>query len=108
MAYDLKPVKVPKLRGLGLRLFTAMVESPIFRPMVLPSLLRNAGVIAFRKRSPQAAPTTYPLVKARETTVPAPQQEGEDAAEAVQCRLRNRISPEEKTSSVRVPDSGMR
>jgi hypothetical protein len=41
MAYDLKPVKVPKLRGLGLRLFTAMVESAWFRPLMMPSLLKN-------------------------------------------------------------------
>ena len=83
MAYDLKSVKVPKLRGLGLRLFTAMVESAWFRPLVMPSLLKNAGVIAFRQRTPQAAPTTYPLVEAREARVSAPQHEGADAAEAV-------------------------
>jgi Asp-tRNA(Asn)/Glu-tRNA(Gln) amidotransferase A subunit family amidase len=83
MAYDLKPVRATKLRGLGLRLITTMMESGFFRPILLPSLLRNTGVTAFRKWTPQAAPTTYPFVAPREALVPAPEQEGADAVETV-------------------------
>ena len=74
MAYDLKPVRATKLRGLGLRLITTMMESGFFRPILLPSLLKATGVTAFRKWTPQAAPTTYPFVAPRETLVPAPEQ----------------------------------
>lgn len=85
MAYDLSAVRATKLRGFGLRLITAMMESAFFRPILLPSLLRNTGITAFRKRTPQAAPTTYPLVASREALVAPPQQAGADAVEAVAC-----------------------
>ncbi|MCX6880739.1 MAG: amidase [Verrucomicrobia bacterium] len=83
MAYDLKHVRVPRLRGVGLRLITAMMESKFFRPLLLPSLLRDTGVKEFRQGTPQAAPTTYPLVASREPLVPAPEQEGAAVVEAV-------------------------
>jgi hypothetical protein len=69
MSYDLKPVKAPKLKGLGLRLFTFLIESPFFRPLILPGLFKTTGVASFRKRVSAAAPTNYPLVKTSKPTV---------------------------------------
>lgn len=84
MAYDLKPVRAPRLRGLGLRLSTALVESALLRPLLLPSLLKNAGVVAFRKHRSQVAPTNHPLVKPPEQEVQTiPEHVGAKAAEAV-------------------------
>jgi Asp-tRNA(Asn)/Glu-tRNA(Gln) amidotransferase A subunit family amidase len=101
MAYDLKPVRAPKLRGLGLRFFTALLESRLFRPLLLPSLLRNTGVARFRKHLSQAAPTNFPLVgydesPARET----PQHEGADAGEAVAATMFESRAPQFRFASI--------
>ena len=63
MAYNLKSVKAPKLRGLGLRFFTLLMERSFFRQFLLPGLLKNVGVVAFRKRRSLATPTFFPLVE---------------------------------------------
>ena len=84
MAYELKPVRAPKLRGLGLRIFTALVECACFRPLVLPSVFKNIGVVAFREHISEAAPTGFPLVQPREHAFrSAPQCTGAETAEAV-------------------------
>lgn len=58
--YDLKSVKLPYLSGAALRLFVKLVESPM-QGLLMPSLLRNAGVTAFRRRHYDEEPTFYPL-----------------------------------------------
>lgn len=83
MAYDLKPVKAPKLKGLGLRLFTALLESRFFRPLLLPTLFKNTGLTGFRKIIADVEPTNTPLVRTGDAKVrEAPAQEGAAAAEA--------------------------
>ena len=59
-AYDLKSVKLPYLSGTALRLFVKLVESPM-QGLLMPSLLRNAGVTDFRRRHYDEEPTFYPL-----------------------------------------------
>jgi Asp-tRNA(Asn)/Glu-tRNA(Gln) amidotransferase A subunit family amidase len=84
MAYNLKPVRAPKLRGLGLRMFTALVECAWFRPLVLPSVFKNIGVVAFRKHTSEEAPTGSPLVQPREHEFHStPQYTGAEAADAI-------------------------
>jgi Asp-tRNA(Asn)/Glu-tRNA(Gln) amidotransferase A subunit family amidase len=98
MAYDLKPTKAPKLRGLGLRMVTALMENAVFRPLLLPGLLKNAGVLAFRKHLSQAAPTNYPLVKPQEAQVRATTQH--EAAEAVAATKHESTSSQFRFSSI--------
>lgn len=62
MSYDLKPVETPKLKGLALRVVTTLMESALFRPLLLPGLLKKAGVTAFRKKVVEAPPVTHPMV----------------------------------------------
>lgn len=59
-SYNLQSVKLPHLTGLSLRLVVALAESP-FRHLLLPSLLKNAGVTGFREREFDEPPTQYPL-----------------------------------------------
>ena len=97
MTYDLKPVRAPKLRGLGLRLVTALLESRMFCRFLLPNLLRSTGIAGFRKRRSQAAPTNFPLVGHAESSVgETPQHEGADAGEAVAA-----TEPESRVSQFR-------
>ena len=63
MAYDLNPVRAPRLRGFALRAMTWLVECPGTRWTLLPSLLRSTGVSAFRRRTPEADPVALPLVR---------------------------------------------
>lgn len=62
MSYDLKPVKTPKLKGLGLRVVTRLMESALVRSFLLPDLFRKTGIAAFRKLTLNAAPVSHPLV----------------------------------------------
>jgi len=66
MTYNLKRVKAPKLKGTALRAFTALMESRVTRPLLLPSLLKSSGMTEFRKLQPSAVPTMYPLVAAED------------------------------------------
>jgi len=61
MTYQLKRVKAPKLKGIALRAFAALMESRLSRPLLLPSLLKNSGMTEFRKLRPTAVPTMYPV-----------------------------------------------
>lgn len=81
MTYNLKPVKAPKLRGLGLRLFTVLIESKWVRPLLMPGLIKSTGVAAFRRIVSQSAPTNLPLVKPSEPLIRTSSQY--DVAEAV-------------------------
>ncbi len=60
MTYDLQRVKAPKLKGVALRAFTALMENRLSRPLLLPGLLKNSGMTEFRKHRPTAVPTMYP------------------------------------------------
>ena len=51
MAYDLKSVKAPRLAGLGLRIFANLIEWGFPGKLIIPQLLRDAGVTAFRRKA---------------------------------------------------------
>jgi Asp-tRNA(Asn)/Glu-tRNA(Gln) amidotransferase A subunit family amidase len=98
MPYDLKHVRAPKLRGFGLRIVTALMENAFFRPFLLPGLLKNTGVAAFRKSVSQAAPTNFPLVKP-----PEPQGQSStqlEVAEAVAAAENGSESSQFRFSSI--------
>ena len=58
--YDLKSVKLPRLSGTPLRLMAALLEGPLHR-LLVPNLLRSAGVMRLRERAIDEEPTFYPL-----------------------------------------------
>jgi Asp-tRNA(Asn)/Glu-tRNA(Gln) amidotransferase A subunit family amidase len=58
--YDLESVSLPYLAGSALRLFAAALESPL-RALLIPSLIRSAGLEGFRGRHVEAPPTFYPI-----------------------------------------------
>jgi len=58
--YDLESVELPYLAGLPLRLFVALLESPL-RGLLIPSLLGNAGITRFREQQIDEPPTLYPM-----------------------------------------------
>ena len=60
-AYDLKSLNLPKLYGIGLELFTHLVENPAGRALLIGSLLENGGIPKLRQMQIDEAPTLYPL-----------------------------------------------
>jgi len=70
--YELSELKLPKMSGLSLKLFTAFVENPIGRALSINSLLENGGIPKLRKIDIQEAPQFLPLV-----TPPSSIDEGE-------------------------------
>ncbi|RLC99597.1 MAG: amidase [Chloroflexi bacterium] len=75
--YDLKSVKLPYLAGLPLRLFVALLESPL-RGLLIPSLLKSAGISRLREQRIDEPPVMYPL---RITGEPVSQAGGVPQAE---------------------------
>ncbi len=61
--YDIRPVKLPRLSGLPLRLYTEALESPL-RAILLGSIFGTAGITELRQRHFHEAPMIYPLVPA--------------------------------------------
>lgn len=68
MSYQRNPVKAPKLKGFLLQVFTALIESRISRAILLPGLLRNTGLTAFRKHQPKGVAANLPLVCGQQST----------------------------------------
>jgi len=60
MTYDLEPIDAPRLAGFSLRAVTSLLESPLTRWALLPTLMRNAGVDRFRGIELQEAPSVRP------------------------------------------------
>jgi len=60
MPYDLEPIAAPRLAGLSLRLVTHLLENPLTRWALLPTLTRNAGVDRFRGAEIDEAPAVRP------------------------------------------------
>ena len=64
MTYDLQNLKAPRLAGTNLHLFTLALESPLTRWMLMPKLLRDGGIAAFRARDLDEIPTVAPELPA--------------------------------------------
>ncbi|MDY7080451.1 MAG: amidase [Chloroflexota bacterium] len=58
--YDLESVELPYLAGTPLRLFVTLMESPL-RGLLLPNLLRSAGIARLREQQIDEPPTMYPV-----------------------------------------------
>ena len=56
--YDLESVKLPYLRGAGLRLFVKTLEIPLIGRLLINNLMTTAGIADFRKK-PFSDPPTY-------------------------------------------------
>lgn len=59
-AYDLKDVKLPYLSGGALKFFASLVEGPL-QGLLVPSLLKSAGLDWLRNQHFDEAPTHYPI-----------------------------------------------
>ena len=59
--YDLKSVKLPRLVGGTLSMMAGALESGILRVLLLPSMLKSAGIEAFRTLAPEEPPTVFPI-----------------------------------------------
>ena len=65
--YDLKSTQLPYLSGWLLRLFVTLSESPL-RHLLIPILLRKAGITWLRKQRIDEPPTLYPIAYNRPST----------------------------------------
>jgi Asp-tRNA(Asn)/Glu-tRNA(Gln) amidotransferase A subunit family amidase len=70
MAYDLKPVKAPRLAGAALRVIARLAESGLGGKLLGASLLKSAGLPMMREAFTDDAP--WPLGDSRLVTSPAP------------------------------------
>ena len=61
--YELHALNLPKLTGFGLQAFTAAVENPLTRQLLLGSLVENGGIPKLRRRVLDEAPLFTPLVQ---------------------------------------------
>lgn len=77
MSYDLKSLRLPKLRGRALKAFASALENPVTRAALSPKLRKDAGVDRLRTLRPTAAPSGAPLVPA---FPPSPPDARADAA----------------------------
>ena len=76
--YDLESLDLPKLSGFTLRLFTALLDWPLTRALLLPSLLKSGGIYRLRQIRLSEDPTLYPFAPAeRRATGPLPTAEVE-------------------------------
>jgi Asp-tRNA(Asn)/Glu-tRNA(Gln) amidotransferase A subunit family amidase len=60
--YELQSLKLPRLTGLALKVFTAAVENRLTRGLLIGSLLENGGIPKLRRIPLDETPTFYPLV----------------------------------------------
>jgi Asp-tRNA(Asn)/Glu-tRNA(Gln) amidotransferase A subunit family amidase len=60
--YDLKSVKLPRMAGIILKVFTSLLESPVTRWLLINNLLKQGGILALREKSIDECPTFQPPV----------------------------------------------
>jgi Asp-tRNA(Asn)/Glu-tRNA(Gln) amidotransferase A subunit family amidase len=70
--YNLESLKLPKLTGAALKAFTAAVENPASRALLLGGLLENGGIPKLRRLTLQEPPTLFPLAHPEEHFLPGP------------------------------------
>jgi Asp-tRNA(Asn)/Glu-tRNA(Gln) amidotransferase A subunit family amidase len=108
--YELHALNLPKLTGYGLTAFTAAVENPLSRSLLLPGLLENGGIPRLRKMTLDEPPTYYPIVPP-DSSLPAGQAVFEPGSRAADFPYRTasdyaaafrqgRLSPQEAAERV--------
>jgi len=60
-AYDLVPVRLPRLAGRTFELFVSLLESPLTGPLLLRKTFAGMGVPYFRALQPEETPAARPL-----------------------------------------------
>lgn len=60
--YELQSLKLPKLTGLALKIFTAAVENQLTRGLLIGGLMENGGIPKLSRIPLDGTPTFYPLV----------------------------------------------
>lgn len=60
--YDLKSVKLPRMSGIILQMFTNLLESPLTRWLLLNNLLKQGGFLAMRELQVDEPPSFFPPV----------------------------------------------
>ena len=58
--YDLKSVKLPRLAGKSLKAFVRLLDSRL-SPLLIPKLMKDAGITALREQVIDEPPTYYPF-----------------------------------------------
>ena len=71
MPYDLVPARVPRLTGFALDALAAALENPVTAALLVPKLLKDAGIAAFRGTVLAEAPSVLPALPRPGTTAPA-------------------------------------
>ena len=71
-SYDLHSVKLPRMAGTALRLFTAILENPAGQAALLGTLLKNSGVVEFRQKEIDEPPTNLPTWELPEQAIGKP------------------------------------
>ena len=61
--YDLKSINLPKLVGKPLQFFAGFLENRLGQVVAIPQLLKDGGIIGFRKQQFDEPPTYLPLVQ---------------------------------------------
>ncbi len=64
--YDLRSLSLPKLTGAALTVFASALDSPLTRPLLMPSLLKQGGFDRFHALHLEEPPTFLPLAPAAE------------------------------------------
>ena len=60
-SYDLKSVQLPRLAGSALNIFVNLLESGAGRSLLIPGLLKDAGIEQFRTTEVHGTPTFFAL-----------------------------------------------
>jgi Asp-tRNA(Asn)/Glu-tRNA(Gln) amidotransferase A subunit family amidase len=69
-SYDLKSVKMPKLTGTTLSLFAWALENNLLKSVIMPGVLKSAGLEEFRALSAGELPTSFPIASTGKEAVP--------------------------------------
>jgi Asp-tRNA(Asn)/Glu-tRNA(Gln) amidotransferase A subunit family amidase len=59
--YDLTSLKLPRFAGFTLKLFVWLIENPVTRPLLIGSLLKQAGITQLRALQLEEPPTYLPV-----------------------------------------------
>ncbi|MFU8771153.1 MAG: amidase [Anaerolineales bacterium] len=76
--YDLRSINLPRMSGWLLRMSTALMESPLTRWLIMPNMLKSAGISNLRQMHFEDLPTFLPLHRHPPESVSAPERDGMD------------------------------
>ena len=95
MTYNLQRVKAPRLSGLPLKIFTALLENRLTRRLLVPGLLKSSGMKAFRLLEPNVEPTGHPPLPEAAPSQPWSPEDGIRLADSAAAAAADHRSPNE-------------